>query len=417
MRALAVVVLVLLAMVGWSSWYVQRDRSLIRAAADRSLGLPALQGRAAFDRFLNQQSLPWADPRWLGVVAGVLALGLVAAIALRDAFRRGDSHAQELMARNQRLVELLDVARRVSSEMEYDAAVRRLLEEARSLVTADFAVVYQIDGSNAVPVARHGEVTPSSVRIGNGVVGQVIATAVAMRATVDRDPAIVGHTGPLSLLVAPMLSDRQVVGAVVVGSSRAAAYSADDEVALRLFALAAGGALENALAHEATAEMVNTDPLTGLANRRRLDNDLHGTLGTILSAGDHVAFAMVDVDHFKNFNDTYGHPAGDVLLREIAAAIASAVRSNDVVYRYGGEEFCVLLPGATPDEAHHVAERIRYAVEARPLIDEAGLPIPRITVSVGVSCRTDLNIEALVSDADGALYAAKQQGRNRVVAV
>jgi diguanylate cyclase (GGDEF)-like protein len=140
-------------------------------------------------------------------------------------------------------------------------------------------------------------------------------------------------------------------------------------------------------------------------------------LGNLLAAGDHVAFAMVDVDNFKNFNDSYGHPAGDVLLREVAIAISSAVRSNDVVYRYGGEEFCVLLPGASPDEARYIAERIRYAVQARPLVDEAGAPVPQVTVSVGVSCRTDLNTEALVADADAALYAAKQQGRNRVVAV
>jgi len=411
------VVVVLVAMVGWSSWYVQRDRTQVRQAVDASYEASPLDPRAAVDRFLDDQNAPWADPMWLGAISGALALGIVAAVALRDAFRRGDAHAQELMARNQRLVELLDVARRVSSEIEYDGAVRRLLEEAQSLVTAEFAVVYQVDGGNAVPVARHGDVSPASIRIGNGVVGQVIATAVAMRASVERDPAIAGRHGQMSLLAAPMLSDRQVVGALVVGSTTNVKFTPDDEVALRLFALAAGGALENALAHEATAEMVNTDPLTGLANRRRLDNDLHDTLGNLLAAGDHVAFAMVDVDHFKNFNDTYGHPAGDVLLREVAVAIASAVRSNDVVYRYGGEEFCVLLPGATPDEARYVAERIRYAVQARPLVDEAGAAVPQVTVSVGVSCRTDLNTEALVADADGALYAAKQQGRNRVVAV
>ncbi|MCU1346095.1 MAG: diguanylate cyclase with sensor, partial [Acidimicrobiia bacterium] len=330
MRALALVVMVLLGMVGWSSWYAQQDRALVRSAADRELAQLPHDRRVAVDNALDASPAPWSDPRWLGAVAAALALGTVAAVGLRDAFRRGDAHAQELIARNQRLVELLDVARRVSSEIEYDAAVRRLLEEAQSLVTADFAVVYQVEGGNAVPVARHGTVSPAAVRIGSGVVGQVISTAVALRAVVDRDPAIAGSHGFLSLLAAPMLSDRRVVGAVVVGSTSGLKFSADDEVALRLFALAAGGALENALAHEATAEMVNTDPLTGLANRRRLDNDLHGTLGNLLAAGDHVAFAMVDVDHFKNFNDTYGHPAGDVLLREIAAAIASAVRSNDV---------------------------------------------------------------------------------------
>jgi diguanylate cyclase (GGDEF)-like protein len=341
---------------------------------------------------------------------------VVGAVALRDAFGRGEAHARQLMARNQRLIELLDVSRRVSSETEYDAAVNRLLEEARSLVTADFAVVYRVDGDDAIPVAQAGSVAPAPVRVGQGVVGQVVANAAAVRAQVDRDPAITGAHGALSVLAAPMLSDRQVVGVLVVGSTFGFHFSADDEVALRLFALVAGGALENALAHEATAEMVNTDPLTGLANRRRLDGDLNSTLGNLLAAGDPVAFAMVDVDHFKRFNDTYGHPAGDELLRQVAMAIASAVRSNDVVYRYGGEEFCVLLPGASADEARLVAERIRWAVETRAMVDDMGRPVTPVTVSVGVSCRNDLNTEALVAAADGALYAAKQNGRNCVVA-
>jgi diguanylate cyclase (GGDEF)-like protein len=363
----------------------------------------------------NWQS-PLTDPLWLGAMAAALMLAMVGAVALRDAFGRGDAHAKRLMARNQRLVELIDVARRVSSETEYDVAVNRLLEEARSLVNADFAMVYQVDGNDVVPVAQHGVVTPAPVRIGQGVVGEVISSSLAVRARVVGDPAVGGLHGTVSLLAAPMLSDRQVVGALVVGSSFGLHFSADDEVAMRLFAIAAGGALENALAHEATAEMVNTDPLTGLANRRRLDGDLNSTLGNLLADGDPVAFAMVDVDHFKRFNDAYGHPAGDELLRQVAAAIASAVRSNDVVYRYGGEEFCVLLPGASAEEAHHVAERVRWAVATRAMLDDTGRPVSPVTVSVGVSCRNDLNTEALVAAADSALYAAKQNGRNCVVA-
>jgi diguanylate cyclase (GGDEF)-like protein len=133
-----------------------------------------------------------------------------------------------------------------------------------------------------------------------------------------------------------------------------------------------------------------------------------------MTKGQSVGFAMIDVDHFKNFNDAFGHPAGDALLRQIAQAVSAAVRHRDVVYRYGGEEFCVLLPGASPSEARMVAERVRWAVETRQMVDDKGHSVGSVTVSVGVSCRDDLDTDALVAEADGALYRAKRGGRNQV---
>ncbi len=149
------------------------------------------------------------------------------------------------------------------------------------------------------------------------------------------------------------------------------------------------------------------DPLTGLANRRRLDQDLAQLDAERTAARQPVSVAMVDVDEFKRFNDTFGHAEGDRALQNVSTTIAAAVRPSDSVYRYGGEEFLVLLRNAPQNEAVHVCEGIRLAV--------AGLA-NRVTVSIGVATGNDERLPILTDAADEALYRAKADGRNRIVA-
>jgi len=150
-----------------------------------------------------------------------------------------------------------------------------------------------------------------------------------------------------------------------------------------------------------------TDPLTEAGNRRRLDRDLdrHGE-----QSHGPVAVLMIDIDHFKGFNDRHGHSAGDDVLQAVTGVIARHLRADDVVYRYGGEEFCVLLPGARTHEAEAIAERIRTAVAAE---DPAGGE--RVTVSIGLSTGAAQQARATLRSADAALYEAKRSGRNRTV--
>ncbi len=123
---------------------------------------------------------------------------------------------------------------------------------------------------------------------------------------------------------------------------------------------------------------------------------------------------MVDIDHFKTFNDTNGHAAGDLALQQVARLLRENVRPNDRVYRYGGEEFCVLLPETDATEAAQVAERVRRAVEGATIPGGEHQPGGRVTISVGVA-DTALGHDDLVERADAALYGAKESGRNRVV--
>ena len=158
----------------------------------------------------------------------------------------------------------------------------------------------------------------------------------------------------------------------------------------------------------------STDALTGLPNRRYFDEYL-GLLAKRRRAEDRVGVLMVDIDRFKTLNDTFGHAVGDHVLREVARAIADAVREDDVPARFGGEEFAVLLRNPSPEIAVEVGERVRRAVAS---LDLRRLGVPGVSVSVGVAVAEspDVALDVVVDEADQALYRAKREGRDRVVA-
>ncbi|MEJ0099546.1 MAG: diguanylate cyclase [Pseudomonadota bacterium] len=165
------------------------------------------------------------------------------------------------------------------------------------------------------------------------------------------------------------------------------------------------------------ASLAWEDGLTGLGNRRRFDQMLAQGWESCRLAGLPLSVIMADVDHFKRYNDQYGHQEGDHCLAEVAGALSGCLRrERDCAARYGGEEFALILPGVSVDAASEIAERIRESIE-RLSLPHVGSPLGHITVSLGVaSCvpTTDERPEDLVSAADRALYASKKQGRNRV---
>ncbi len=163
-----------------------------------------------------------------------------------------------------------------------------------------------------------------------------------------------------------------------------------------------------------------TDPLMGIFNRRFLDRRLQEE---VLRAKRHkleLAILLLDIDHFKRVNDTWGHQNGDIVLRHLARLLLDALRQTDLLARYGGEEFVVVLPHTTKQEAALLAERLRRMVAASPVALD-GLPAGQqqlqVTVSIGISCllAEDDTPDAIFERADRALYQAKQAGRNRVI--
>jgi len=163
-------------------------------------------------------------------------------------------------------------------------------------------------------------------------------------------------------------------------------------------------------------ELSLKDALTGLSNRRHFHAVLERTIDMVARSGDPALLLMIDIDHFKKVNDTYGHPAGDQVLQAVARALAKCVRPMDTVARYGGEEFAVILPNCHAYFGETVAERIRLTMQDMPVAISTGVTI-RITVSVGGAYAPEWvrsTASLWTERADIQLYRAKSEGRNRV---
>jgi two-component system cell cycle response regulator len=174
--------------------------------------------------------------------------------------------------------------------------------------------------------------------------------------------------------------------------------------------------LRNHLDH--SLELAVTDPLTGLHNRRYMEGQLEALVNRAERDGAPVSALMIDLDHFKQINDSFGHDAGDEVLRVFAVRLASNVRAMDLPCRYGGEEFMVIMPDTTLADAHKIAERIRRHVAGSPFKVGGGADVLDVTISVGVAAtmgRGD-TAAALLKRADNAVYEAKAAGRNVVIA-
>lgn len=159
-----------------------------------------------------------------------------------------------------------------------------------------------------------------------------------------------------------------------------------------------------------------TDPLTGLANRRAFSEQLSDSMSAATTQKTPLCLLMLDIDHFKSFNDTYGHQLGDEVIRLVAGCMSAKTNESDTAARYGGEEFSVILPGASLEEANDVAEKIRLTVAGQKIVRKASRQtLGSVTLSIGVSLlRPEDSEEDLIERADAALYAAKHAGRNCV---
>ncbi len=171
--------------------------------------------------------------------------------------------------------------------------------------------------------------------------------------------------------------------------------------------------LRNALLYQAALKSAQVDGLTGTNNRAALDQTMLRELELARRHHHAMSLLILDVDHFKVINDTYGHSAGDYVLRSMVTCIKECLRSCDMLFRYGGEEFALLLSETEAEGAHQVAERVRQAIESYPFVFNGKDII--VTVSIGIACLNSRdNAERLFNKADAALYQAKAAGRNRV---
>jgi diguanylate cyclase (GGDEF)-like protein len=270
--------------------------------------------------------------------------------------------------------------------------------------------------SESVALLRDlGVPLPARARDPNATpVSEVLATGLDARIVDRLAQRVRSSFGLAQTLAAPIRTEQGLVGAILL--SRRDRETWPDSARRLLFGAAreTATALERATTlREATAQ-ASTDALTGLPNRRYFD-EFCGLLARRRRSGDGVAALMIDIDHFKRLNETYGHPVGDVVLKRVAAAIAATVREEDVPARVGGEEFAVLLRNPGPDVAVEVGERVRRAVRSLELAD-VGVGVVSVSVGVANALGAEEPIPDLVERADRALRSAKRAGRDRVVA-
>jgi diguanylate cyclase (GGDEF)-like protein len=222
--------------------------------------------------------------------------------------------------------------------------------------------------------------------------------------------------GLRNVVARPLHAEGATIGALLLSRRTEDPWSAPDVALLETAATELSNALQRAVTQEAAERGARIDALTGLPNRRHFD-ELAELLSRGRRAGDALGVLMIDIDHFKRINDSYGHAVGDAVLRAVAQSIASGVRAADTPARYGGEEFAVLLRRATTEQACDVALRVRAAVAALDTMALGILDGRPVSVSVGVAVgeASGETVAELVHRADDALYTAKRRGRDRVV--
>jgi two-component system cell cycle response regulator len=301
----------------------------------------------------------------------------------------------------------------LSGSHDVDAISEVTVETARLVTRCRTALLWVVEDDKLMPREIDGEGrVRGALAIGEGLAGVAAATATP-RSGDERAPGEPHHEHGMA---APLLVRDKVWGVLAVYGrvQDTSPYSLDDVVTLTTLARQAETAIENVDLHAEATRLALTDPLTGLANRRELERRMALEIERADRFGEPFSLALLDLDDFKLVNDTYGHPAGDAVLVEVARRLRGITREVDLVARSGGEELAVLLPRADGATAARAAMRIRRVIAARPV--QVGAEAIRVTCSVGLASHPDhgSTAYALVAAADEALYRAKAAGKNRV---
>jgi len=312
-------------------------------------------------------------------------------------------------------------------EMELDSTLNLLCDMAAEIVSFSRAAVYfwaengegmHLRAMRNLPMSSTETFARASVlNYRAAKVGRPLLLGRRSQAQVD---ALLRTMGAARVLVLPLFVHNRVVGAMQLFGERDDCFSHEDVQLLWVLSLISESMLARDYSNETLLRTAFTDFLTGLKARGYSEQQLDLELARAGRRGTPVALLMIDIDHFKRLNDTHGHPAGDVVLRDFAAILTGELRQIDLAARYGGEEFILLLPETNQEGAMLVAQRLRHAVQAakfRISSSEAGAVPEHLTISLGVAIFPDdaRRKADLLEAADAALYEAKARGRNTVV--
>ena len=311
-----------------------------------------------------------------------------------------------------------------SMQMQLDATLNLLCEFAAEIVPHDKALVYfwdenedksqlcvsrQVDAAAAEAASRGNVLNFWATKYGRPLLvtqGHNLQADSALRAMQSA-----------SALVAPLLVSNRVMGTMQLFSEAAGAFTCEDARLLWMLSLVAENQLTREYANEGLIRFAFTDFLTGLKTRGYFEQQLELEIKRSERKKQNFALLMLDIDHFKQLNDHYGHHVGDQVLRDVASILVKDMREVDTVARYGGEEFVIILPETSGPGAHYVANRLRRSVEQAKFFAGSPHAVERLTISIGIAVfDSDAQFKRdLVEFADAALYAAKKRGRNQVL--
>jgi diguanylate cyclase (GGDEF)-like protein len=327
-------------------------------------------------------------------------------------------HNLKLERINAELKVLYEVSRAISQTLDLKELVAEVLKALIKTEIFPFEIkgaIYlvedgRMDLASFIGIPEAALDTCEEVHIGRCLCGQAVATGetVVSSDSSEDEQHVLHHRGrePHGHIIVPLRAVDKVVGLINLYTEPGTEVSDRHRNLFASLGNQIGIAINNARLYEETKTFSLHDPLTGLGNRRLMETQLEKCFDMARRYDEALSLVMIDIDHFKHYNDTQGHLAGDQLLTMLAKILLREVRRADYVFRYGGEEFLVLLPETGPERAQEAAERLRKTVEA-----EAG-----VTISLGVAHleESPSKPEQLIAHADRALYRAKQNGRNRV---
>ncbi len=332
---------------------------------------------------------------------------------------------EEAVARSRELSVSFTIAQSLISTLDLDDVLNRILDVIRSNFGYENCAILLVDKKTNELYVRassgYPEYVVKNIRLSinkrEGITAYVAATGKPYYASdVSKTPFYVMVKKTIkSEAAVPLIVRGSVIGVLDIESEKLNAFTDKDMRMFSVFASQAAIAIENARLYNETKELSLTDSLTKIANRRHFDLILENELKRGRGYARYVSLAMIDIDHFKNFNDKYGHQAGDQLLVSIASKLKSTVRDTDLVARYGGEEFVIIFPETANNAAMKVCERVRTAIENNYITFKKYGKIGT-TVSIGLATypQSAQTAQELIQKADLALYRAKKLGRNRV---
>ncbi len=354
---------------------------------------------------------------------GVVSIILVGKRLVRNESTRKQSEERlieqhsELQTINARLESLYNVSSAISRTIDLNELLDIVLKSITGLKQLNVQPrggIFIINENNMDLVSHLGHTEEflkmhCNVKIGDCLCGLAAKSGeiIISKNSHNDERHTVSYPGmvPHGHIVLPLKAMNKVIGVLYLYTEVDVEFDNDKINLLQSIVNQVGIVIENSRLYNETKALSLRDPLTGLANRRLMDVVLNESFAKAKRFNKSLSIILLDVDHFKIYNDTYGHPAGDKILVAIANILQEEVREIDLVVRYGGEEFLVLLPNTESSPASEIAERIRQVISSKTAV----------TVSLGISsCTGNMKQEELIKMADTALYQAKERGRNRV---